>query len=114
MTEDRSGNLWLATSGNSVLLFEKKKRQFSKPVLKESGRTILALCMDKDGIIWAGRQGGGLLKIDPVTFRYEEDERYENLYAQLPHAAVTSLFKDRKNNIWFGSWDNVLYRYNYK
>ena len=39
------------------------------------------------------------------------DKRYDNLYAKLPHATITSLFKD-SSNIWFGSWDNVLYCYN--
>ena len=44
--------------------------------------------------------------------RFKTDPRYANLYSGLPHATVTALYKDVDDRIWFGSWDNVLYRYN--
>jgi len=109
--DDGRGSLWLATSGHSILRFNKQTGVISKPVQRGSKRTILALCMDSHGMIWAGGQGGGLLKLNPVSLALEEDERYYDLYASLPHASVTSLFMDKDQHIWFGSWDNVLYRY---
>jgi signal transduction histidine kinase/streptogramin lyase len=68
--------------------------------------------MGPGGIIWAGRQGGGLLKINTRTFSYEMDDRYADLYANLPHATVTALFRDGNEQMWYGSWDKVLYRFN--
>jgi ligand-binding sensor domain-containing protein len=62
-------------------------------------------------MIWAGRQGGGLLKFDPENFYAVRDERYNNVYLKLPHMTVTSLFKDSENDMWMGSWDKVVYRY---
>ncbi|HYF32098.1 MAG TPA: two-component regulator propeller domain-containing protein [Chitinophagaceae bacterium] len=111
LIEDRQGYLWLGTSGHGVLRFDKKTETF-RTVNNARARTALALCLDDKGIIWVGREGGGLLKIDPATLHAEADERYTNVYLKLPHMVVTSLFKDSRNHIWFGSWDKVVYRYN--
>lgn len=109
--EDPKGFLWLATSGKSVLRFDKSSESF-KQIISTGTKTVLDLCIDENGIIWAGREGGGILKVDPGDLSFTEDVRYRNLYAKLPHAAVTSLFLDRDKNIWFGSWDKVLYKHN--
>jgi ligand-binding sensor domain-containing protein/signal transduction histidine kinase len=110
LLEDGYGYLWLATSGSSAIRFDKKSGKFDLPV-KGGIRTAMALAMDRNGSVWAGRQGGGILKIDPRNLAYEEDNRYKDLYAKLPHAAVTALFTDAQKNTWVGSWDKVLYRY---
>ena len=77
-------------------------------------RTVTAMCLDEENNIWAGRIGSSFFKINTSTLDYEMDERYNDLYANLPHATVTSMYRDDENNIWFGSWDNVLYRFNTK
>ncbi|HYJ37502.1 MAG TPA: two-component regulator propeller domain-containing protein, partial [Chitinophagaceae bacterium] len=110
LLEDRRGYLWLATSGFGLLRFDKKRQRFDQPV-KDRARTVLDLAMDSHGVIWAGRQGGGLIKVDPETLFTEKDERYNNVYLKLPHMTVTSLFKDSRNDMWLGSWDKVVYRY---
>lgn len=108
---DQLGYLWLGTGGRGVWRFNKQSERFEQPV-KRGTQGILDLCMGPDGVIWAGRQGGGLLKINARNLRYEMDERYANLYAKLPHATVTALFCDGKKNVWYGSWDKILYRFN--
>ena len=113
LLEDEDGYLWVATSGFSVLRFNKKTERFEIPVPKGT-RTALAMCVDANNILWVGRAGGGVLKINTNDLSYEMDERYNNLYAKLPHATITALFMDDENNIWFGSWDKLLYRYNSK
>ena len=108
ITEDQHGFLWLGTSGFDVIRFDKKTGKFS-PVTN-GRKTIIDLASDKEGKIWVGRQGGGLMKIDPSTLVYSEDERYRDLYAKLPHVTITSIFRDRYDDMWFGSWDKNLYR----
>ena len=110
LLQDSRGYLWLATSGYGLLRFDKKRQKFDQPV-KDKARTVLVLAMDSHGMIWAGRQGGGLLKVDPETFYTMRDERYNNVYMKLPHMTVTSVFKDSRNDMWLGSWDKVVYRY---
>lgn len=111
LIEDRFGFLWAGSSGYSVLRFDKKTGQFKMPV-QYGTKTILDLSTDKNGIIWAGRQGGGILKVNPDNLSSYQDGRYLNLYAKLPHASVTALYEDKEKNMWYGSWDKVLYRFN--
>lgn len=108
MLQDTSGLIWLGTSGHSVWRFDPRTECFED--IAKNTKTILDLCLGNDGQIWAGRQGGGLLKIHPATLKMTEDERYKHLYAKLPHASITAFFKDSRNAVWFGSWDKVLYR----
>jgi len=109
MLEDRQGYLWLGTGSHGTVRFDKKTGQF-RQLVPGSIRTILDLCMDREGNIWAGQQGGGLMKILPQAFTYEEDLRYRNLYAKLPHTAITALLLDEDQSMWIGSWDKVLYQ----
>lgn len=107
---DKQGFLWLAASGNFVLRFNRQTETFDMPV-QTGTRTALSLSLDKNEVLWVGRQGGGLLKINTKTLQYETDKRYDDLYANLPHATVTALYNDAENNTWFGSWDKLLYQY---
>ena len=111
LLEDRQGYLWIASSGAGVLRFDKKTEKFFRG---DIGRlsTCLDLAQDQSGMIWVGRQGGGFIKVNPHTLEYSMDPRYLDLYAKLPHPTITAVFADKKNDIWFGSWDRVLYRFN--
>lgn len=113
MVDDQHGNLWLATSGHYVVRFNKKTNQFSTPV-KKGTRGILCLAIDAEDILWVGRAGGGILKINTKTLSYESDSRYDDLYKKLPHVSVTAIYKDKANTIWYGSWDKNIYHYNSK
>jgi ligand-binding sensor domain-containing protein/signal transduction histidine kinase len=113
LIQDQFGYLWLATAGRSVIRFDRKTEKFLLPDIPGRTRTSLALALDAAGKLWVGRQGGGLLKVNTKDLSYHLDERYNNLYAGLPHTEVSSLFRDKENNIWFGSWDNVLYRFSH-
>lgn len=105
---DKRGFLWLVSNGYSVIRFNKQTERFDRPV-RTGPKTALDLTYDAQGKIWVGRQGGGLLKIDPVSLQYETDKRYEDLYARLPHVVVTAVYRDRANTMWYGSWDKILY-----
>ena len=110
LLEDRYGYLWLATNGKSAVRFDKKNSRFTRPVTVGT-MNATALCLDEKGVLWVGRQGGGVLKINTKTLAYETDPRYTNLYAKtVPHVAVSALYRDAANNIWLGSWDKVLYK----
>lgn len=106
---DKWGYLWLGTGGQRVVRFHPETEKFERLSFPGT-RTILDLCLDSSGVLWAGREGGGILKINTRTLEYSMDKRYMDLYAKLPHKAVTALYADREQQIWFGSWDEILYR----
>ncbi|RYY14608.1 MAG: histidine kinase [Chitinophagaceae bacterium] len=113
IVQDSQGYLWLASSGFYALRFDKKTERFSQ-IANAGTKTVLALTLRNTGELWAGRQGGGLLKINPVTMTATMDARYADLYSKdLPHVTITSLFTDTKKNTWFGSWDWQLYKYDH-
>jgi ligand-binding sensor domain-containing protein/two-component sensor histidine kinase len=111
IVEDDNHFLWLATSGKRVIRFNKQTEKVDEPIDRGTS-TAIALCRDHQKNIWVGRQGGGLLKINTESLQLDFDERYNNLYAKLPHVVVTSLFMDREKNMWYGSWDKLLYKFN--
>ncbi len=113
LLQDDNGHLWLGSSGWGVLRFDQKKEEFIQ-VIKGSKSTVMDLCLDRNNIIWAGFQGLGIVKIIPADLSYIIDKRYNNFYAGLPHTTVSSLFEDKTGDIWFGSWDKIIYRYQRK
>lgn len=105
---DRQGYLWIATSGVALLRFDRVREKFIEPV-KHGTMTALDVELDQAGMLWVGRVGGGMLKMNPRNLQYETEPAYSDLYAKLPHVVITSLFADNDQQLWFGSWDKVLY-----
>jgi ligand-binding sensor domain-containing protein/two-component sensor histidine kinase len=102
--------LWAGTSGAGAFRFDIEKEIFEYPQPK-GVTTYLDLCFDNTGTIWGGKQGGGYVIINPETLQQTIDKRYTDLYAKLPHMAISTLLADG-NDMWAGSWDKVLYKIN--
>lgn len=110
ITEDAQGNLWLASSDSYALRFNKKTEKFDVPV-PGGAKWILSFAKGDKDILWVGRAGVGLLKINTKTLMAREDRRYYNLYGSLAHSAVPAIYKDKTGTFWLGSWDNKVYNY---
>jgi ligand-binding sensor domain-containing protein/two-component sensor histidine kinase len=110
ITEDAQGNLWLGSSDSYALRFNKKTEKFDIPV-PGGAKWIMSFARGDKDILWVGRAGVGLLKINTSTLDAKEDRRYYDLYGSLPHSAVPAIFKDRSGTFWLGSWDNKVYHY---
>lgn len=106
---DRQGYLWIGSGGAGLLRFDRHTVSFLQPV-PTGTRTILDMVLDEADNLWVGRVGGGMLTVNTRTLRYKTDPAYDDLYAKLPHAAITAVFADRQQQVWFGSWDKRLYR----
>jgi streptogramin lyase len=101
--------LWLATSARSVIRFNTKTNQFDKSLPVNSRKSVLSLSLDDKGWLWAGQQGGSILKINTSSLQTVADSRYNNLYAGLPHTVVTALYRTTDGIMWYGSWDKQVY-----
>lgn len=104
IVDDKRGYLWLATSHSYIVRFNKKTERFDTP-FRIGSSLVSTLQRDKNGIIWAGSENGGFLKINPATLTAKQ---------LLPNASTNCLFSDSKSQIWFGSGDKSVHRYNPK
>lgn len=108
--EDEQGFLWLATSGKSVIRFDKNTQSFWTGA-NTPRKTALAVCAVSKENIWAGGQGGGILQINTKNLQTTKDKKYDDLYAPLPHVSITAIYKDTHQEVWMGSWDKKLYHF---
>jgi ligand-binding sensor domain-containing protein/signal transduction histidine kinase len=94
--------LWLGTFDGNMYEFNKIKGTFTQCKTKEfidmTKKIFWALHADRDGNLWAGTGGNGLL-------RYSEDRKMTtyNLYDNY----ILSLYEDRSNVLWVGTGKGI-------
>ena len=101
--EDRDGHLVVGTSQEGVFWFDGvgTHRQFSTardlPL-----NYILALCVDREGSLWIGMDGGGVSRITAQTFHVLE---------ALGSKTVQSVCEDPAGGLWLGIFGGGVYHY---
>jgi ligand-binding sensor domain-containing protein/signal transduction histidine kinase len=117
--EDSKGNIWMGTAYEGVIILDKKKQQFIKfqhdpknPNSLSNDRGIYAFCEDKEGNIWIGNSNG----IDIFNPGNNHFIHFNNKKSNLSDDILTvvCLLADSKDNIWIGTMDGGLIRYNKK
>ncbi len=105
LAEDKNGNLWIATLGGGVCLYDRNKELFTQlkhnPNNTNSISTNItnSILVDKQGMIWIGTIGG-LDMYDPVkkTFLHYKHLPLES--NSLSDSHVRQVFEDKQGNIW--------------
>ena len=90
--EDHNGNLIVGTLGEGIFWFNADGK-FQR-ISKEDGLSsdfVLSLCLDSEGDLWAGTDGGGLNRIKRKLF---------NSLGNFHSWAVQSLSEDAASGIW--------------
>ncbi len=100
LRRDKSGVLWVGTSGGVVCLDEQLKpaKTFG---LKEglAHLRVTCLCEDSGGRMWLGTAGGGVSRVDErgalKTFGPADG---------LANKQITCAHADAEGDVWFGTW----------
>ena len=103
LTEDWSGQLWIGTMHGVATL--KDGRLFRHDRDGFPTEQILSICAARDGSVWIGTHGTGLLRYRSGKFRtYTESD---GLASKSPSA----VYEDRHGTIWIGTLDKGIGRF---
>ena len=109
ITEDRNGDLWLATSGGLVR-FSRDGRTFERFLVYPASRfspdnEIAAIYCHSDGTLWVGMRAGGLNHFDPVTRRFERLLLSGN--EKHPNPKISCFLPDNQGKLWIVTWEGL-------
>lgn len=123
MLKDTKGNLWFGTQANGVCRYDPRRavgKTFTWFTEKDlAGPAVLALFEDKNGNVWFGNNGSGLFRYDGkslTNFTEEKDLsnkefRVAGKAAPGTLARIYSINEDNKGNLWIGTVDAGVWRY---
>lgn len=115
--QDSIGNFWIGTSGGGLNYFIPKENRFivynseTLDLANDEFNYISSLVPCENGYLWIGTEKGGVFIFDSNSGNIIEQIRNFNPYNS-EGVAITHMFKDTKNDIWIGTWNNGLYLYN--
>lgn len=121
--KDSKGNLWFGTQANGVCRYDPRRAVgktftwFTEKGL--AGPAVLALFEDKNGNIWFGNNGSGLFRYDGSSLINITEEkglsnrefRASNKPGPGTLARIYSINEDNKGNLWIGTVDAGVWRY---
>lgn len=105
ITEDKQGNLWIATADKGAFKFNGKTvERFSK---KDGlcSNDLTCILADRNGNLWFGSMDGGLSKFNGKSFRNFSSEK------EIGNNEVWTIYEDPEGTIWFTSEGFGIYSY---
>jgi len=124
ISADISNNLWVGTWGSGLYLMNAKSNDntlngepvnFGNIALKNYAQYIYSVCASKNGKdIWISTKGAGLFRLKLTNGKYTGGIKTYNTMEKngITDDYVMNVYEDTKGNIWAGTWDGYLYRYN--
>ena len=106
--EDHLGVLWIAhVTGGGLAAFDRNTNtltQYSVHAahLSDELTGMLSVLEDRDGTLWFGTMGDGILKFDRKGHKFIRYRHDPSNSESLGEDDVSTLFQDREGNIWAG------------
>lgn len=113
--EDRSGTFWIGTRGQGLVRMDRERGKFFSFIHQKSNphsipnNSVNAIIQDYSHILWIGTSKG-IAKYNPYTGKFIDFNR-NALPLPVREGIITTLFVDRFNNIWIGTLNNGVYKY---
>ena len=118
--EDSRGSIWLGTENGLNIISWSDGRWNVKNIYQELGKpnslthnTIHSIVEVSSGEIWVGTNGGGISVFDQNGHFVKSIKYGENGSSTYANKFINTLFVDNKHNVWIGTVDNGLLRYNF-
>lgn len=101
LTEDRKGDFLAGNASHLV----KIDRRFKKHQFYDIGKPVRAIYRDRDGQLWLGTEGGGLLLFDmasgKIIKRFSTDDGLSN-------NSILSILEDNHHNLWMSTFNGLI------
>ncbi|RQO29824.1 hypothetical protein DBR32_14670 [Taibaiella sp. KBW10] len=115
--EDKAGNIWAGRRGKGVCRFDGKSftNVLQKGLFDEC--CVLCITQDESGNMWFGTEAANIAMRDNMGGLWSYNgQSFKNFTAEegLGNYSVFSVLGDRKGNIWAGTRNTSLYRYDGK
>ncbi|NJD22963.1 MAG: hypothetical protein FIA82_09915 [Melioribacter sp.] len=130
--EDKDENIWIGTVEGVLNKFDKKSGIFSRfyftnllktdtapderyydfplPFSRNNDKSITSITQDKNGFLWIGTWGKGLVKLDISKNKYEHFHYNEKDPNGFRSNRVKAIITDENNIIWVATLGGGLYR----
>ena len=109
LAEDRNGNIWVATIGGGLNMFDRRANRFYRYLHDEknpksiSDNFINKIAFENSGKLWIATELDGLNIFDPQTGNCIHNLKDVENTKIIGDNRVTTVYKDYKNNIWVGT-----------
>jgi len=102
LIEDWSGQLWIGTMHGLATLKDNRLVRHDNDGFPTA--QILSLCVSRDGSVWIGTNGSGLVRYRAGQFRTYNSED------GLPSTTINALYEDSHGTLWIGTLDHGVGR----
>ena len=120
ITEDTKGNIWVATRGGGLNMYDREKDQFVhfKNNPKNHGSIssdfLSSLLEDSEGNLWIGTEDGGLNLFDRKHNHFTRYINNENDNHSLSNNFAKQIFEDSYHNLWVVTYGGGINLFNRK
>ena len=107
---DEQNNVWISTRGYGLQRFAQNFIQHLNFEGIFRGGAVSAIAEDHAGNLWFGSHSlGGIAKFDGTSYVL-----FDSLHKTWPGHIFRSIYEDREQNLWMGSSDSSLFKWNGK
>lgn len=105
--EREGGQIWIATDGGGINVFDKEEQTFSElPLLNRTyglnNRSVTRIFTDRNGRIWLGTSNGGLVQQEMYRKQIEHYTYEKGNKTGLSGNSVIALFEGKDGGVWVG------------